>query len=321
MNKSREQLLQLHDNNYLKLLNGNKSFNHSKKVSVNIVIPLFNDEDIFNATLYHTLSSIKKAKESNPNLDISVTVIDDGSMKPYKFPYYIDHNWNIIRLANNRGRAFARNTGLQFRKKSKYTLFMDSDIILYPDAISEFIQYMEDFSSQKLSCIVCGLFHFISENSFTDKKFDFSMCNDFRLKCTYQESWIGCESDRQFIGTKFNIIKDTVSWSQWPNSGSFGPWILPNMVLGGLFCVNTNDALSVGGLDHRFSKYGFEETTLVTNLIIMKKSFIIPALNGFSKHVEKNNEQVIRNKKNKLFRRAHKLFFCEFMKELVMCNP
>lgn len=316
MNKSREQLLRCHDNDYFKLLTDNQELDHSKAISINIVIPFFNGKNIFDKTLHYTICSIKKAKESIPLLHVSVTVVDDGSEQPYRFPPDIsDPDWSIIRLDINRGRAFSRNTGLQFRRESDYTLFMDADIILYPDAILEFIRDMGKFSSHGLSCIACGLFHFTDESTLVENQTDFDLCNDFRLNCTYQDSWIGCENDRQFIGTEFNITNDTLSWSKWPTSGNFGPWTLPNMVLGGLFCINTDHALSVGGFDDRFSAYGFEETTLATNLIIMKNSFVVPVLGGFSKHIEEKNGVIERDEKDRLFRRAYERYFYEFMKE------
>ncbi|WES68342.1 glycosyltransferase family A protein [Superficieibacter sp. HKU1] len=319
MNKSREYLLRRHNNDYLKLCiinEANETSDQSTIINVNIVIPLFNGGDIFDITLEYTNFAIKKAKELIPMLHVSVTVVDDGSEKPYAFPSDKSHpDWNIVRLDKNRGRAFSRNTGLQYRTASKYTIFMDADIILYPNAISDFIREMERFSTQNRSCITCGLFHFIYLNTLNKNKISFDISNDFRLNCNYQENWIGCENDREFIGAEFNIIKDTAGWSKWPASGKFGPWTLPNMVLGGLFCVNTHHALSVGGFDDRFSAYGFEETTLATKLIIMKGSFVVPILGGFSKHIEEENGESKRNEKDRLFRRAYDRYFHEFMKE------
>lgn len=320
MNKSREQLLLEHNNSYLSsmIIPAQPSFKGI--ISVNIVIPVFNGNDLLVKTLPYTITAIQRAQEAIPGLCVSLTIVDDGSDQPFMFPYdTIEPGWNVVRHIHNHGRARTRNTGLRFGDKSKYTIFLDADIILYPDAVRDLIHTQELFFLQHKNAVVCGLFHFTDMSIFENNntKFNFTICNDFRLHCIYQDSWIGCENDRQYIGAEFNIIRDTQRWSEWPSTGHFGPWILPNMVLGGLFCVNTEHALSVGGFDERFSTYGFEETTLVTNLIIMRQTFIIPVLSAFSKHIESNNNISTRHDKDKLFRRAYAHYFYVFMKESV----
>lgn len=301
-----------HKNNYLE-----SEYRPLACVStINIVIPLYNGNEMFDRVLPYISYAVNYAKQICPALTIFVTVVDDGSDIPYFFPSgFIGPEWNIIRHMHNEGRARARNTGLKFHRECKYTIFMDADIIPYPEAIIDCIAKQERYSSNRHSCVICGLFHFTNTSVLNSDCTDFSFCNDFRMHCVYQDSWIGCESDMKYIGREFNIIKDTAEWSKWPSTGFLGPWSLPNMVLGGLFCVNTSHALSVGGLDERFSVYGFEETTLVTNLIIKKGAYIIPILNGFSKHIENDDESNDRANKNILFREAYAHYYFDFMKE------
>jgi hypothetical protein len=140
----------------------------------------------------------------------------------------------------------------------------------------------------------------------------FSKCNDFRKSCVYQPSWIGCEEDKAFIGNKYMILDTTDNLNNWSTFGHLGPWILPNMVLGGLFAVNRKEAVFVNGCSNMFGKYGFEETSLVTKLMARYGSYVIPD-SIFALHLVDKNSILARDEKDLLFQRTHDIYFNKYL--------
>ena len=133
-----------------------------------------------------------------------------------------------------------------------------------------------------------------------------SKITDFRIKCDYIESYIGCENDRRFINKSFELMKDTNCFSKWDYK--VGPWYLTNMVLGGLFCVNTAEAKHVGGCDEIFNDWGYEETSLATKLICNLDSYIIPIQHPRSFHIDHLSSALSWGEKSHFFKKGHSLY-------------
>lgn len=94
-----------------------------------IIIPYHNSKD----TIGPLLSSIAQSKKIPP---LEVIIVDDGSDEPLQktSPARAGLNIRIVRLNHNKGPAVARNRGAD-AAKGTFLVFLDSDVILYPDAL------------------------------------------------------------------------------------------------------------------------------------------------------------------------------------------
>lgn len=104
---------------------------------VSIIIPVYNCEAYIKDTINNILNSIYS--------DIEIICIDDGSS---------DNSFAIIKelsvqnskikylSQSNQGVSIARNNGLK-HANGKYVMFVDSDDLIKPDAISKSIEYLE----------------------------------------------------------------------------------------------------------------------------------------------------------------------------------
>jgi len=313
--KTLKQLISYHDNNYGFCVDNILSMSKNKSLeldSLSIIIPYYETGEIFYLTLKHLYNSINYIKNnSSINWNFEIIVVDDGSKskKAEKFIRKIFNNLKIIRLEKNQGRTVARNIGLQNAKYPK-CLFMDSDVLVTKEFLFNNL-YIHSFSSKKI--ISVGFFKFIKNNdSFLSKKI--IKCSDikpddYRIKCIYGETWIGCEDDKKFINKKFEILKETNFFRNWPAGGFFGPWFLTNMVLGGFFIVDTVDAKKCNGFDPAFKGYGFTETSLPTKLIAGYGHCIVPILNGGCLHVDDDEVNVSRSDKDRIFQEKHNFYF------------
>ena len=113
-----------------------------------------------------------------------------------------------------------------------------------------------------------------------------------------------------YVGRRFALVRDTDFFRHW--TGMWGPWALPNMVLGGCFAVPATAAMQLGGFDESFSSYGFTETTLVARLIALGIP-VVPQVKSAAVHVETNPAHYTQQERNTFFRLAHRKFFTEFM--------
>lgn len=253
---------------------------------MNIVIPLCNGGGVFNQTIPYTRQAIGHLRTLMRHVRVTVTIVDDGSVPAYRLPADMtDPDWSVLRLPENRGRAFARQTGLQAGRASRYTVFVDADIVLYPHALCDFIRTLEQASSLQAPCMVYGLFHFTDDSLFTQTSPDFSVCNDVRLDGGH----LKCRVDAQ---------------AGFAATGYYGPWSLPNMLLGGFFGVSTAYACAQDTGDPRFDAQGYEKASLVTRLLSMKNIAVIPVPGGFSKHIESRHASALRRVKERVFRQA-----------------
>lgn len=85
------------------------------------------------------------------------------------------------------------------------------------------------------------------------------------------------------------------------------------MILGGCFSLRTDLARNVGGCDELFSEYGFEETSLATKAII-EGAFVVPVIYPYALHLSAQESPQERDEKTVNFRRAHKLYFKEYLR-------
>jgi glycosyltransferase involved in cell wall biosynthesis len=115
------------------------------KVSVSIIIPVFNAE----STIDETLNSIHSEVIANPGLDWQVIAVDDGSTDS---SLSILEEWKTIiplqieKLNHTGGPARPRNRGIDLAT-SKYIFFLDSDDVLLPNGLSAAVTLAEDNDS------------------------------------------------------------------------------------------------------------------------------------------------------------------------------
>lgn len=284
----------------------------AQKRRVNVVVPHHNSAMI-DSVILHLQNAQDYAVCSSNDIEVTITIVDDASSEVLNVSRYQPSGIHYVRHERNLGRAAARNTGLA-EVGSHYTMFVDADVIVYPEIILKHFIMHEELRSCGAVGISANLFNFVDADR--DLEFDtsFDDCNDWREKTTYLADWVGCESDHAFVGQEFQTLQMTDNWSKWPQSGYLGPWMLPNMVLGGCFMVPTVVALSVGGQDLRFRNYGFTETSLITKLIIYANAYVIPISSHMCVHVETKGAAE-RHRKDQLFRRAHERFFGEYLTE------
>jgi glycosyltransferase involved in cell wall biosynthesis len=131
---------------------------------VSIIIPMYNAEKYIRETLYSALDQTYK--------NIEIIVIDDGSTdKSSQIVSSIKDKRLKYKHQENSGVSSARNHGLSI-SKGKFINFLDSDDLLYKNAIVEKLKYFEkdkdfgivqsamqviDFESIKIDDLQCGM--------------------------------------------------------------------------------------------------------------------------------------------------------------------
>jgi glycosyltransferase involved in cell wall biosynthesis len=319
--KTLKQLIIDHDNNYdfsvVDVVNNSVNEDWVPH-SLTVVIPYYETGEIFDTALKHLYAAINYVKQKTLcEWKFEVIVIDDGSKNKKACDFLSDDykNLNIILLEQNSGRVIARNAGLNVAKYAK-CLFMDSDVLIAKEFLF-FNLLVHSFSSQKV--ITVGFFQFIDDFSKILKRNRAINCsdiklNDYRIDCTYGETWIGCEDDKKSIGNKYKILEETDYFRKWPKKGFFGPWFLTNMVLGGFFIVDTKDSKKCHGFDLSFKGYGFTETSLPTKLIAGFDHFLVPVHIGGCIHIDDYEVNVSRKEKDKIFWEKHDFYFNNYLK-------
>lgn len=291
-----------HDNNYGEI----KLLTNSKLPSLSVVIPYYEAWNTINRTLEYLLSACKK-------LEYEIILVDDGSIKyPAETTIRVEikKQIKIVSLNKNVGRSLARNRGLK-ESKNEVVAFMDADMVMPRNLIVKHLKLHCHFGGEK-GCITFSLFNNLSISEWemtTDKETLFKKTNDFRSECNYLQSWIGCESDNEYISHKYKILKDTNNLREWPIGKTFGPWLLPNMVLGGFFTVNRDKAIKVGGFSESFQKYGFTETPVSTKIIAKFDDYVIPVSFPYVLHLHDGGVALSQGERNIYFKKAHHLFF------------
>ena len=106
-----------------------------------IIIPYHNSKD----TIGPLLESIYSSKHAPP---LEVIIVDDGSKEllqktSFKRHFLLKLNICILRLSVNKGPAVARNRGAE-AAKGTFLVFLDSDVVLLPDALSNLSKIYQD---------------------------------------------------------------------------------------------------------------------------------------------------------------------------------
>lgn len=99
--------------------------NHTPLVS--IVIPVFNREKMVSEAVESALA------QSHPHIE--VVVVDDGSTDgTFRVLQSFGSSIVLVRQVRNKGQSAARNRGIS-KSRGRYLLFLDSDDVLFPDAV------------------------------------------------------------------------------------------------------------------------------------------------------------------------------------------
>lgn len=283
--------------------------------SSSILLPYYNTRKTINAVIDHLLQAIAVVVYAYPDWRYEIILIDDGSDRYPAAPCLHEYQKDHVRIKTipHQGRCFARNYALSLSKNT-IIIFIDSDVLIHSSLLLRHLTLHAVCEQQKKGCISFALFDFHPLSSLTRSSslFEQPSPNDWRLGCIYQETWHGCEEDKRFAGRRFQPLADTALLQKWPH-GFYGPWVLPNMVLGGFFAVNRAKALAVGGCDPLFNSYAFEETSLITKLIACYHDYVIPLTERFALHIEDTMIGESREKKYALFRQAHQRYFELFL--------
>jgi len=298
-----------HDNNY-----GDITASGGLRLpSLSVVIPYYEAWNTINQTLGYLLNACKA-------IDSEIILVDDGSAKyPAETIINVDFKKmiKVVRLSKNVGRSITRNRGLR-ESKNEIVAFMDADMIMPAGLIEKHLKLQNYFKNKKGGCITFSLFNNVGMVDWelsVDKKILFNETNDFRNECLYQPSWIGCEKDREYIGNKYKILEDTDYLKKWPLNKSFGPWLLPNMILGGFFTVNRDEAVKVGGFSNSFKNYGFTETSVSTKIIAKFGDYVVPVRFPYLLHLNDGGAALSQSDRDFYFRQAHHLFFEIYLKQ------
>ncbi|MEK7121134.1 MAG: glycosyltransferase family 2 protein, partial [Patescibacteria group bacterium] len=114
----------------------------SKNIDLSIVIPLFNEEEVFPFLLEEI---IKAANATSKNYE--VILVDDGStdntFELVKKTAGQDPKIKVIKLSRNFGHQAAFNVGIDFAQ-GDMVLTMDGDLQHPPSLIPTFIKYAEE---------------------------------------------------------------------------------------------------------------------------------------------------------------------------------
>lgn len=281
--------------------------------ALSIVIPYYESWDTINLTLEYLIDATKEKL-------CEIIIVDDGSViypaekvVLQSFIKYI----KIVKLKQNMGRSGARNMGLK-EARNKVVAFMDADMLIPEGLIDKHLKLHAYFANNKKGCITFSLFNNLNINEWRSdiyKEFLFHKSNDFRKMCIYQPTWIGCKKDRKYIGNEYKIIEDTDYLKKWPMEKSYGPWLLPNMVLGGFFIVDRKKAIKVGGFSNFFREYGFTEIPLSTKLIAKFCDFVVPVDSPYLIHLHDGDVALSQKQRDYFFRKAHHLFFDVYLRQ------
>ncbi|MAH97742.1 MAG: glycosyltransferase [Euryarchaeota archaeon] len=113
----------------------------SEKITLSIIMPVYNEENTI-------LESLRKIKFLEPNADLEIIVINDGSTDKTKT--ILEKNSNLyntlINLKNNYGKGKAVIEGLK-KSKSKYIVFQDADLEYDPKDLKKFIIKVENLNA------------------------------------------------------------------------------------------------------------------------------------------------------------------------------
>jgi len=318
MKKTLKQLITSHDNNYNFEVKEVISLDFAELPTLSVVIPYWENFLTINLLLENLYNGLTKIEKYDIKWDFEVIIVDDGSLYNTASKIINKQNFQnlkILKNTHNKGRTHTRNQGLWHSTK-ELVLFMDADILVDEQLILNNLKIHSFMKQRNKKGISVGFFDFQNNIDFWLKKSTIHMedihLNDFRIDCIYHKTWVGCNSDKQFIGKHFKILEQTDMFKKWPK-GFFGPWLLPNMVLGGFFMVDAKASKDVKGFDKNFVGYGFTETSLPTKLIAKYNYFVIPVPFNGCVHINDNKISLVKEEKDKIFQEKHKYYFNHYL--------
>lgn len=296
--------------------------------TLSVIVSYRDTGSILHNTLHHLSDALHCVRASYPSWQHEVLLLDDGSTQRPASAYIsgLDScNIRLITSATNQGRARTRNEGL-IRAAHQRCLFLDSDISVDHSLLLRCLSLdVLNARHNAHPCVIVAFFEnrwshepAVPASPLTSRDVHI---NDFRISCCYQPDWIGCDADKAFINRGFRPVDDTDSFRAW--KGRYGPWLLPNMVLGGCFLVDRVASLAVNGFDNMFANYGFTETSLPAKLVA-KQHFVIPQVLGGAIHHLNNPSHHQQAERNRFFRAAHSLFsehYITMKLDEALCRP
>lgn len=287
-------------------------------LTLSVAVLHYNTGAFFEKTAGHLKQAI-----DNAGVETEVIIVDDGSRvaPPSSEALNILSGVELVLAQHkeNRGRTAGRNTGLR-HASGEILLCMDSDTILDAWQLRSHLNLHARARQAGNNAIVGSLFEHGTHNRSIPATLspDDVNVNDWRQDCIYRPSWIGCEADKAYVGRNFRLLEETRDlrdWHEVSRDGQYGPWVLPNMILGGLFSVVRQDLQRVGGFDERFNQYGFDETPGLTKLLVAEGHKAIPNPHGGAITLPNPGEESSRTEKDAAFRRMHELYFTSFLQE------
>lgn len=309
--------LEAHNNDYG--FNPNNTAGLEIDSSLSVIILYYDTGELFDTSMHHLNNAIRQT-----DADVEVVVVDDGSKSIPPSTSALgrlkDCDVKVKTHEANKGRTAARNTGLS-HATGDTVVYMDSDIVPDVDQLQNHALLHAKARQFGRNAVVTSLFDWRENNDVPIPALvepgDMAV-NDWRVTCNYQPTWIGCEADKVFVGQSFKILEKTDNlrtWQQASTRGQYGPWVLPNMVIGGLFSANRQDLEVVNGFDPRFTSYGFDETTGVTKLLVARDNVVIPCLRGGAVNLPNPGVELNRAEKDASFREMHQRYFGTYLAE------
>lgn len=147
---------------------------------VSVVIPVFNRQEKAERAVASALAQ--------DVADLEVVVVDDGSEKPFALPG-ADGRVRIIRHAENRGAAAARNTAIR-EAVGAWLAFLDSDDVWLPGKLARQLAFAEADSAGSEGLPACYATGFVLSNPATGARrtlipIESGLVGDFAAACWF----------------------------------------------------------------------------------------------------------------------------------------
>lgn len=256
----------------------NKSVRLAKS-PVSIVIPVYIGE-----RLDIVLEKLNKQVYKN----FEVILIDDGSpvsvwnkVKDHKYSFPL----KFIRVKKNKGTAAAINIGIQ-TAIYEIIVLMDQDMIQLPETIAKIAvrhQYTDNV-------VFVGFRECIYYKDYLkiNKRRGPNIEDDWRIKTVGNNKFLDL-TIKQYSkikeGKKYYIIKETNYLKDFCRGKQISYWDLPTMVVGHSVSFKRKYAIKAGGFIENFFKgWGMDDISFGAALIA-HNSYIIPALDWKSFHI------------------------------------
>jgi len=246
--------------------------------------------------------------------DIEVIVIDGGSNVDGAYPIIEDYfrkiieskgmKFKMVRTSSRISRSDARNLGLQL-SKSDIIIFLDGDVILHKDYISETLvrhQFLKNIVlvGFKENISVEEARELLKSNKISKIP---NISKDFRVHTERKREWTGLfPSDKKII----RCLEETNYFKDFGFNRNLGPFNLACMVVTHNVSVRREEAMLAGGFDPKFEGWGLEDTHFGAKLIA-RGNYIIPLLSTGVFHISTETEE--KERKIESLRRNYKIMY------------